>query len=92
MKEESPTFKLALDEYIKRRGKKSKTPQFIADLQKSQKLPTKEDVHDAIKQLEKNATDSTATRNVRKILRPVIRVLDDYSGVVDTLSIHSTLR
>ncbi|KAM3069555.1 hypothetical protein ACMFMG_005658 [Clarireedia jacksonii] len=79
-------FKRALDEYVNRRGKKSKTPQFIADLQKSPKLPNKDDVNDAMKKLEKETTDSKVTRNIRKILRPVIRVLDDYSGVVETMS------
>ncbi|PQE29428.1 Zinc finger protein [Rutstroemia sp. NJR-2017a WRK4] len=85
-KDEPSNFKRALDEYVNRRGKKSKTPQFIADLQKSSKLPSKEDVNDAMKTLEKESTDSKVTRNIRKILRPVITVLDDYSGVVDTLS------
>lgn len=86
VKNDPSPFNRALEEYIKRRGKKSKTPQFIADLQNSQKLPTKQDVNNAMKQLEKDATDSAVTRNIRKILRPVITVLDDYSAVVDTMS------
>jgi hypothetical protein len=36
-------------------------------------------------QLEQDSTDRAATRNVRKVLRPVIRVLDDYSSVVETM-------
>ncbi|TGO22714.1 hypothetical protein BPAE_0157g00010 [Botrytis paeoniae] len=85
-KNDASPFTRALEEYIKRRGKKSKTSQLITDLQNSPKPPSKQDVNNALKQLEKETTDSTVTRNIRKVLRPVITVLADYSGVVDTMS------
>ncbi|KAM0160095.1 hypothetical protein ACHAQE_004710 [Botrytis cinerea] len=86
VKTDASPFNRALEEYIKRRGKKSKTSQLIADLQSSPKPLSKQDVNNALKQLEKETTDSVVTRNIRKVLRPVITVLADYSGVVDTMS------
>ncbi|KAF5879132.1 putative nacht domain protein [Botrytis fragariae] len=86
VKNDASPFNRALEEYIKRRGKKSRTPQLIADMQSSPKPPSKQDVNNALKQLEKETTDSAVTRNIRKVLRPVITVLADYSGVVDTMS------
>ena len=86
VKTDASPFNRALEEYIKRRGKKSKTSQLIADLQSSPKPLSKQDVNNALKQLEKETTDSAVTRNIRKVLRPVITVLADYSGVVDTMS------
>ncbi|TGO40704.1 hypothetical protein BHYA_0033g00580 [Botrytis hyacinthi] len=86
VKNDASPFTRALEEYIKRRGKKSKTSQLITDLRSSPKPPSKQDVNKALKQLEKETTDSAVTRNIRKVLRPVITVLADYSGVVDTMS------
>lgn len=86
VKNDASPFTRALEEYIRRRGKKSKTSQLITDLQSSPKPPSKQDVNNALKQLEKETADSAVTRNIRKVLRPVITVLADYSGVVDTMS------
>ncbi|TGO88506.1 hypothetical protein BPOR_0158g00060 [Botrytis porri] len=85
VKNDASPFTRALGEYIKRREKKSKTSLLITDLQSSPKPPSKQDVNNALKQLEREPTDSAVTRNIRKVLRPVITVLADYSGVVDTM-------
>lgn len=77
-------FQKALDSYVQGRNKKSKTPKFIERLKKNG-LPTSKDADAAMKKLEKESTDKTATKNIRKILKPVISALQDYSAVIDTL-------
>ena len=84
MEEPSP-FRRALDEYVQSRRKKSKTPAFLEELQRPGSLKTKEDVQRAMVDLEKSSTDRTSAKVVRTTMKPVIRVLSDYSGVIDTL-------
>ncbi len=83
--EEPSPFRRALDEYLGRKSKNSKTPAFLKDLQAPGSLQTKDDVHRAMVELEKTSTDRSSARVVRKALKPVIRVLTDYSNIVDTL-------
>lgn len=86
--QQSP-FARAVEEYMNSRPKKSKTPEFIRSLQNQQcagEPLDKNAVKQAIVQLEREATDRKAVRNVRKVLNPVVSVLTTYSGIVDTLS------
>ena len=78
-------FRRALDEYVQRKSKRSKTPAFLSGLQVPGSLQTKDDVQKAMVELEKTSTDKTSAKVVRKVLKPVIRVLADYTGIVDTL-------
>lgn len=79
-------FRRALDEYVGRKSKKSKTPAFLNDLQVPGSLQTKSDVQRAMIELEKTSTDKASAQVVRKVLKPVIRVLADYTSIVDTLA------
>ncbi|PYI00733.1 hypothetical protein BO78DRAFT_434188 [Aspergillus sclerotiicarbonarius CBS 121057] len=85
----SAAFARALEEYInKPRSAKSKTPQFLRKLQDQQRsgTPLTGDVIKAdIIQLERRAEDRTGARAARKILSPIVQVLNTYSGIVDTL-------
>ncbi|KAH8724358.1 hypothetical protein GQ44DRAFT_750370 [Phaeosphaeriaceae sp. PMI808] len=81
------SFSLALEEYLNSRPKKSKTPQFIREIQNQQENGApldKNAVKQAIIQLERDSTDRAATRRMRKVLNPVVSVLTTYAGVVDT--------
>ncbi|GLA28115.1 hypothetical protein AnigIFM63326_005683 [Aspergillus niger] len=85
----STAFARALEEYInKPRSARSKTPQFLKKLQEQQRSGSKL-TGDAVKKdlflLDRQATDRTAARAARKILGPVIQVLNTYSGIVETL-------
>ncbi|GFN16881.1 vegetative incompatibility protein HET-E-1 [Aspergillus tubingensis] len=85
----STAFVRALEEYInKPRSARSKTPQFLKKLQEQQRSGSNL-TGDAIKKdlflLDRQATDRTAARAARKILGPVIQVLNTYSGIVETL-------
>ena len=91
-KEEPSPFRRALDEYVQSRRKKSKKPAFIKELQRPGSLKTKEDVMKAMVDLEKSSTDRTSARVVRTTMMPVIRVLSDYSGVIDTLGMIACWR
>ncbi|RAK95688.1 uncharacterized protein BO80DRAFT_469213 [Aspergillus ibericus CBS 121593] len=85
----STAFARALEEYInKPRSAKSKTPQFLRKLQEQQRSGTPltgDVIKTDIIQLERQAEDRTAARAARKILSPVVQVLNAYSGLVDTL-------
>ncbi|PYH94744.1 hypothetical protein BO71DRAFT_224781 [Aspergillus ellipticus CBS 707.79] len=85
----SAAFARALEEYIKKpRSAKSKTPQFLQKLQEQQRSGTPltgDVIKKDIIQLERQADDRTAARTARKILAPVVQVLNAYSGLVDTL-------
>ncbi|KAG8530799.1 uncharacterized protein KY384_004156 [Bacidia gigantensis] len=83
--EPSP-FRRAIDAYIKSRPKKSTTPQFLLALQESGSTTTKDDVQRAMTELERKNANSTATRLIRKTLKPVMSVLHTYTGVIDTLA------
>lgn len=81
-------FTRALEEYIDSRPGNSKTPQFIRDIQQQRQNGVRLDsnaVKQAIVQLERESSDRTATRRMRKILNPVVTVLTTYAGVIDTL-------
>ncbi|KAL2851425.1 hypothetical protein BJX68DRAFT_266332 [Aspergillus pseudodeflectus] len=81
-------FSCALDEYIKSRPAKSKTPQFIQTLQEQQRAGQTLDgavIKREIVQLERNATDRKAAQVARKVLKPVVDMLSAYTGVIDTL-------
>ncbi|RDH36433.1 hypothetical protein BDQ94DRAFT_167335 [Aspergillus welwitschiae] len=85
----STAFARALEEYInKPRSARSKTPQFLKKLQEQQRSGSTL-TGDAVKKdlflLDRQATDRTAARAARKILGPVIQVLNTYSGIVETL-------
>ena len=60
-------------------------PAFLNDLQAPGSLQTKYDVQRAMVELEKTSTDKTSAQVVRKVLKPIIRVLADYTSIVDTL-------
>lgn len=91
-KEEPSPFRRALDDYVQSRRKKSKTPAFLRELQRPGSLRTKEDVQRAMVDLEKSSTDKTSAKVVRSTMKPVIRLLSDYSGVIDTLGMVACLR
>ncbi|GKZ29802.1 hypothetical protein AbraIFM66950_006552 [Aspergillus brasiliensis] len=85
----SSAFARALEEYInKPRSARSKTPDFLKKLQEQQRSGSPL-TGDAVKKdlflLDRQATDRTAARAARKILGPVIQVLNTYSGIVDAL-------
>ncbi|KAL3253299.1 hypothetical protein ABHI18_009601 [Aspergillus niger] len=85
----STAFARALEEYInKPRSARSKTPQFLKKLQEQQRSGstlTGDVVKKDLFLLDRQATDRTAARAARKILGPVIQVLNTYSGIVETL-------
>ena len=88
-----PPFRRALKQYLLSKStkrSKSKTPAFLNDLQRPGCTKTKEDVQKAMRDLDKASSDRTSTRAVRMTLGPVIRVLDDYSGIINTLGMSST--
>ena len=91
-KEEPSPFRRALDEYVQSRRKKSRTPAFLKELQTPGSLKTKEDVQRAMIDLENSSTDRTSAKVVRTTMKPVIRLLSDYSGVIDTLGKAARLR
>lgn len=81
-------FARALEEYINSRTKKSKTPEFIRDIQKQiddGETLDKRAIQKAIVEVERASTDRVATQRMRKFLSPIISVLTTYSGVVDTM-------
>ncbi|KAF1845137.1 uncharacterized protein K460DRAFT_416448 [Cucurbitaria berberidis CBS 394.84] len=81
-------FARAVDEYIDSRPKKSKTPHFIRDIQQQIQNGDPIDrlaVKNAIVQLERESTDRVATQRMRKVLNPIVSVLNTYVGVVDTM-------
>ncbi|KAJ0413954.1 hypothetical protein BJY00DRAFT_319313 [Aspergillus carlsbadensis] len=81
-------FSRALDEYIKSRPAKSKTPQFIQTLQAQQRAGQTLNgtvIKKEIVQLERDATDRKAAQVARKVLKPVVDMLSAYTGVLDTL-------
>ncbi|CAI7655898.1 unnamed protein product [Penicillium glandicola] len=86
----SAAFTRALEEYInKPRSTKSKTPQFIQKLREQQRsgtLLTGDVIKADIIQLERQADDRTAARAARKILGPVVQVLNTYSEILSILS------
>lgn len=90
--EEPSPFRRALDEYVQSRRKKSKTPAFIKGLQRPGSCVTKNDVQKAMIDLEDQSTDRTSAKVVRTAMKPVIRLLSDYSGVIDTLGMVACLR
>lgn len=92
IKEEPSPFRQALDEYVQSRRKKSKRPAFLKELQRSGSLKTKEDVQRAMTDLENSSTDRTSAKVVRTAMKPIIRVLSDYSGVIDSLGMVASLR
>ena len=92
VKEEPSPFRRALDEYVQSRRKKSKTPAFIKEIQRPGSLQTKEDVQKAMIDLDKSSTDRTSAKVARTTMKPVIRLLSDYSAVIDTLGMVAYLR
>ena len=82
------SFRLALDAYVqsKKEREKEKLPQFIQDLQASDNDWTKADVQKAMLELERKNAGRKDVTFVRSVLRPVIRVLTDYSSVVRSLA------
>ena len=81
----SSPFKRAVDQYVQSRKSQSSTPQFVKSLQNIDSPTTKEDVQRAIVELERSSTGKASTRRIRNVLSPVIRVLSDYAGIVNTL-------
>lgn len=81
-------FSRALSEYVDSSPTKSKTPQFIHDIQEQLRNGNtldKNAVNQTIIQLDRDDSDRAAARRMRSVLRPVVTVLTDYAGVVDTL-------
>ena len=78
-------FSRAINDYIQSRSEKSSTPQFLKGLESRGSLITKDDIQAAIVELEQSNTNKASTRHVRTILRPIIRVLSDYTGVLEAL-------
>ena len=92
MKKDRSPFRRALDDYVQSRRKKSKTPGFLKELQRPGSLKTKEDVQRAMIDLEYSSTDRKSAMVLRNLMKPFIRVLSDYSGVIDTLGMVACLR
>ena len=88
----SSPFHRALGEYIESRKKDSANSKFLQDLlQEGAMRVTAEDVHQSLEVLEKSNSDKPSTRRVRAFLEPVITVLSDYSGVIDTFGMWRVL-
>jgi hypothetical protein len=81
-------FSRALDQYLSSRPKKSKTPQFIHEIQQRQRNGDTVDqnaVKQAMVQLERSSSDRAATSRMRRVLGPVVSILNTYAAVIDTL-------
>jgi hypothetical protein len=81
-------FNRALEAYLDSRPKKSKTPHFIREIQQQHQNGVPFDqrtVKQTIVQLERESAQNGATSRMRKIMNPVVSVLNTYAGVVDTL-------
>jgi hypothetical protein len=80
-------FSRALDQYLDSRQKKSKTPNFIQEIQQRQRngdALNQNAVKQAMVQLERDSSDRVATSRMRRILGPVVSVLNTYACVIDT--------
>ncbi|KAI4248357.1 MAG: hypothetical protein LQ352_005928 [Teloschistes flavicans] len=82
----SSAFRAAIEEYLQNLPKKSNKRKILVTCITAEKLPTPQDVEQAISQLEKASSAKPATRRVRKCLTPVISALNDYSAILDTLA------
>ena len=81
-------FREAIDEFL---GSfpKNRQPKFIRKCLNTGQSVTPEDVLQSVEQVERESSNKTSTRIIRKVLEPVITVMADYSGIVDILcSIH----
>lgn len=80
-------FTRALEEYVASRPTKSKTPKFVRELQErieNGESLAKRAVSQSIIQLEQETGDNPLARNARRVLRPIVTVLNDYATVLDT--------
>jgi hypothetical protein len=81
-------FREAIDEFL---GSfpKNRQPKFIRKCLDTGESVTPGDVLQSVEQVERESSNKTSTRIIRKVLEPVITVMVDYSGIVDVLcSIH----
>ena len=61
-------------------------PQFLEDLEKADDAWTRTDAQNAIMKLERENAGKKSAKVVRAVLKPVIRVLTDYTAIVDSLA------
>ena len=81
-------FREAIDEFLDPLPK-NRRPKFIQKCLNTGEFVTPEDVLQSVEQVERESSNKTSTRIIRKVLEPVITVMVDYSGIVDILcSIH----
>ena len=79
------SFQAAIQEYLQTLPKKSNKRSILATCIESGN-PSPQDVEEAISRIERSASEKPATRRIRKCLNPVINVLNDYSGILDSLA------
>jgi hypothetical protein len=77
-------FQKAVKEYVESLSLKKKKHSFIVSTLSSN--ATAETVNESLLQHERKNQDRWSSRAVKKILKPVVTVLKDYYGIVDTLS------
>lgn len=76
-------FQEAVKEFLQALPKKSKKTSFVVSCMGAAATP--EHVHQSIVKVEEAAADKPATRIIRRTLEPIIGVLEDYSGIIDSL-------
>ena len=79
-------FQKAVREYVESLSPKKKKHSFIVSILSSDDDVTAETVHESLLQVERKSQDRWSSRVLKKILNPVVTVLIDYYGIVDTLS------
>ncbi|KAF7302531.1 hypothetical protein HMN09_00887500 [Mycena chlorophos] len=81
----SPTpFRQALDQYIASLPEKKKKREFIVHC--CAEAATPEDINEAIKRVEEKSTEKSGRKMVKRILSPVVSVLRDYDGLINSLA------
>ncbi|OCL03472.1 hypothetical protein AOQ84DRAFT_433927 [Glonium stellatum] len=63
----------------------ARQPKFIQKCLNTSESITPNDVLQSVEQVERDSSNKTSTRIIRKVLEPVITVMVDYSGILDTL-------
>ncbi|KAL8747305.1 MAG: hypothetical protein Q9190_000811 [Brigantiaea leucoxantha] len=79
-------FEAAVREWLQKLPKKSNKRKVLATCISSKPCPTPREVEEAISTLEQSFFEKPATRRIRRVLAPVITVLNDYTGILDSLA------
>ncbi|OCK82019.1 hypothetical protein K432DRAFT_433750 [Lepidopterella palustris CBS 459.81] len=82
--ESSSPFRAAIDEFLNSYPK-NRQPKFVRKCLTDGEHVTEEDVRQSVAQVEKESSNKTSTKIIRKVLEPVITAMSDYSGILDVL-------